>query len=379
MLIQRIVVTQVVVPARPDSVNSAEFDRPLHQLSYGGQRGFSIQFDRIPKAIIRIFTSEGIVGLGEAYRGLSMADLEPVALALLSRDLRSLNIQDLPVPEGRLYDGFECAILDALGKSLNAPISLLLGGRYRSAVECSYWTGHRTISDAARKAREGLEKGFASIKFKCDLDDPVVEWCSAIRESCGPDFQVTLDPNRRWLNTTNTLKRSERLCEIGNVLCIEDPLPRWNYPEYQLLRRKSSIPIAIHVSLPYAEMGQMATDVIECIRCGACDYFNLNGGCFPVKRLASAAQLADIAFWHGSEVDLGILEASYAHKAAACVNCTLPCDIFGRLVREHDLLKSPLEFDRRFVQVPTGPGLGVDLDEDALAHYAVEEREYFNE
>jgi muconate cycloisomerase len=131
----------------------------------------------------------------------------------------------------------------------------------------------------------------------------------------------------------------------------------------------------MHVSLPYLEMGQMPTDVIQAIRSAACDYFNFNGGCYPVKRLAAAAQLADIPFWHGSEVDLGILEASYVHKAAACANCTLPSDIFGRLIREHDLLRLPLQFDGRFVAVPTGPGLGVELDEIALAHYSIAEHE----
>jgi len=75
-------------------------------------------------------------------------------------------------------------------------------------------------------------------------------------------------------------------------------------------------------------------------------------------------------FWHGSEVDLGLLEASYLHVAAASRLCTLPSDIFGRLIREHDLLTTPLEYDGdgHFL-VPRGPGLGVELDEDAVERY----------
>jgi muconate cycloisomerase len=91
--------------------------------------------------------------------------------------------------------------------------------------------------------------------------------------------------------------------------------------------------------------------------------------------MASTAELAGVSFWHGSEVDLGILEASYLHKAAACANCCLPSDIFGRLVREHDLLVQPLQFEGRFALVSSKPGLGVDLDEDALTHYMITERE----
>jgi muconate cycloisomerase len=350
-------------------------NRPLHQLAYAGQLGFTVQFDAMPKAILRLYTDEGIVGFGECYRGIPVEQLAQVARNLLGCNIRSLNIQCLPIPAGRLYDGFECAILDALGKALEVPIYLLLGGCYRNRVECSYWTGHRTVDDAARKAKEGQDKGFTTIKFKCDLDDPVVEWCQAIRDACGRSYRVILDPNRRWENVAYTLQRSERLQQIGNVLCLEDPLPRWNFTEYQVLRNRCSLPIALHVSLPYLEMGQMPTDVIEGIRYAACDFFNLNGGCFPVKRLADTAQLAGIPFWHGSEVDLGILEASYVHKASACANCTLPSDIFGRLVREHDLLRQPLQFDGRFVSVPVTPGLGVELDEDALANYSIYECE----
>lgn len=375
MRITRIILNEVIVPARTDSVNSRELDRPLHQLAYAGRRGFEVQFDRIPKAIIRLCTDEGVTGLGEAYRGLSLEQLVPAAQALLGHDILQLNLQALPISEGRLYDGFECAIVDAFGKRIGVPASTLLGGAYREKVECSYWTGHRTVEDAARKALEGRERGFSCIKFKCDLDDPVEEWCAAIRDACGPGFKVILDPNRRWQCVTETLRRAEPLQQVGNVLCLEDPIPRWNFEEYRILRLKCSLPIALHISLPYQEMGQLPSDVIQAIRTGACDYFNFNGGIFPVKRMASTAELAGISFWHGSEVDLGILEASYLHKAAACANCRLPSDIFGRLVREHDLLVQPLQFEGRFALVPSSPGLGVDLDEDALAHYTIAERE----
>ena len=59
------------------------------------------------------------------------------------------------------------------------------------------------------------------------------------------------------------------------------------------------------------------------------------------------------------------------HVAAASKLCTLPSDIFGRLIREHDLLAEPLSFDGKGnFMVPTGPGLGVELDEKAVTRYA---------
>ncbi len=369
MKVVRIEVDEVVVPARPDSINSPEVDHALHKLPFGGQRGWTVQFDRIFKPILRLYTDSGIVGLGEAYRGLTEHQLRPIAEQLLGRDLLAMNWQDLPIPPGRVYDGFECAILDAVGKHFGMPLVQLLGGPCRLKVKCGYWTGHRTTADAARKAREGKDLGYDCIKFKCALSDPVADWCKAIAEACGADFQIILDPNERFEDAASTRRIARQLAGIGNVLCLEDPIPRWNLEELAALRCRIEIPIALHISLPYAEMGQQVSDVVRAIRLGCCDYFNFNGGLHHFKRLATAADLAGLRYWHGSEVDLGILEASYVHKSAACAGATLPADIFGRIVREHDLLAAPLRIEGGCAFVPERPGLGVELDADALRHY----------
>ncbi len=356
--------------ARPDSVNSPELNHPLHMLPHGGRGAWSIQFDEIPKLIIRLETDEGITGLGECYRGVPLHAVRDIGTALLGTDLTTINLQNLPLPAGRLYDGFECAILDAMGKYRNLPLSEILGGRYRDQVYCGYWTGHRTVADAARKAAEGQARGFDCVKFKCDSTDPVVKWCQAIRETCGPGFKVILDPNQRFENVPTARRLAEELAQVGNVLCLEDPIARWDLDSLALLRKISPLPLALHVALPYNEMGyQHPTDLLRAVRLDACDYFNFNGGIFPVKRLATIADLARKPFWHGSEVDLGILEASYVHKCAACEGATLPSDIFGELVREDDLIREPLRFTGAQVAVPTGPGLGVELDLKALARY----------
>lgn len=370
MIVQRIHLDEVVVRARPDSVNSPETDHALHMLPFGGRAAWSVQFDEIPKLILRLETDEGLVGVGEFYRGLPVLAVTDVARGLLGVDLDTANLQALPVPSGRMYDGFETAILDVVGRKRGCSFSDLLGGRYRDRVSCGYWTGHRTVADAARKAREGKDKGFSCIKFKCTHTDPVVEWCQAIREVCGPDFRVILDPNQRFENIPTARRLAGELAGVGNVLCLEDPIARWDLESLAELRRMIPLPVALHLALPYNEMGyQHETDILRALRLDACDYFNFNGGAFPVKRLATLAGLARKPFWHGSEVDLGILEASYVHKCAACEAATLPSDIFGELVRENDLIRQPLVFEGGDVLVPTGPGLGMELDLDALAEY----------
>jgi len=368
--ITRIHLDEVVVRAKPDSVNSPEFDHPLHMLPHGGKTAWSVQFDEISKFIIRLDIEGGITGIGECYRGLSLAQLEPIARGLIGLDLSELNLQSLPLPYGRLYDGFECAIIDAFGKLKDLSASQILGGRCRDKVYCGFWTGHRSIEDAARKAAEAKALGYDSIKFKCSSTDPVVEWCEAIREACGPQFKVILDPNQRFENPPTALRLADKLARVGNVIALEDPIARWDLLSLADLRKRCPIPIALHVALPYNEMGyQHITDIVSALKLDACDYFNFNGGFFNIRRMATLSELSHKPFWHGSEVDLGILEAAYIHKCAACLSATLPSDIFGELVREDDLITKPVHFENGYASVPEGPGLGVELDLEALGHY----------
>ena len=75
--------------------------------------------------------------------------------------------------------------------------------------------------------------------------------------------------------------------------------------------------------------------------------------------------------WHGSGVGLGISEASYVHACAATKATTLSSDIVGEMLRVDDLIVRPLAFEDGCFMVPQEPGLGVELDEDALERFGV--------
>ena len=350
MTITRIQIDEVVVRARPDSVNSAEMDKPLHMLPHEGRPSWSVQFDEIPKLIIRMETEDGLVGIGEFYRGVSNHAVTDIAKGLLGSDAASWNLQSLPLPAGRLYDGFETAILDCVGKARNLSICELLGGRYRDRVSCGYWTGHRTVEDAARKAREGKDKGFNCIKFKCAHTDPVVDWCEAIYAVCGPDFKIILDPNQRFENVSTARQIALRLEKIGNVLCLEDPIARWDLESLAFLRRSIAVPLALHVALPYREMGyQHETDVLRALSLGACDYFNFNGGTFPVKRMATLAEFSGRPFWHGSKPAMHI-NARRA-RGRRCLPTSLE-SWFGRTISSRN--PSALRADRSWCRKAPG-------------------------
>ncbi|MGH2645326.1 MAG: enolase C-terminal domain-like protein, partial [Chitinophagaceae bacterium] len=163
-----------------------------------------------------------------------------------------------------------------------------------------------------------------------------------------------------------------------NMLCLEEPIPRWKLTEYASLRGLSPIPIVLHVSLPYLLHGQRIKDAIQAIQLEAVDGFNFNGGLSDFQRLDHIASAAQLPCWHGSELDLGILEAMYVHSSAAAASCIWPGDIFGRLIREHDLLKTPLKIEPPYAFLPEGPGLGIEPDLDAISNYQINKKEYIS-
>jgi muconate cycloisomerase len=363
MKITRIETFRVSVPVRPNTVHSPEFEDSCHQFDWQGRF-----FAEIPKFVYRIQTDEKISGIGESYRDVSDRAVRENIAGLLGLDVMRANLRSLPIPYGREYDGFEIAIYDLVGKKLGIPVYQLLGGAYRNRILMSYWTGRRTPEDLGRIARKAKETGFNSLKMKCAREDPHLGRVEAIRAACGTSFGIVLDPNQRFEHPSFAA-RLAKLLKGYAIDCFEDPVPRWNLSWYRLLREKTSIPIALHVHAPY---GQTIEELIQAIKLEAVDYFNLGGGLAQFIRMAEVADAAGIPVWHGSEVDLGILDAASLHGCAAARNCTLPSDIVGTLVREDDLILEPLNFCGGFAHVPQGPGLGVTLDEAALERYTIE-------
>ncbi|KAA9034369.1 mandelate racemase [Ginsengibacter hankyongi] len=376
MKVVRISCFEVIVPAREGSIDSMQVSKPLHKLPVGAKEGWSFQFDELPKMLIGLQLDSGIMGWGELYRGHSLAMVAEIARILVDRDIESLVLQRLPFVFCREYDGFECAIWDAYARMRNMRVVDLLGGALREKVKVGAWSSHRVTEEVGPLVRYFQEMGYDCIKFKSDLEDDVVGWCKAIADAA-PGMQVILDPNERWEYAFETRKRIDALREPGNVLCLEDPIPRWKISEYAALRTYSSIPIVLHVSLPYVLQGQRIQDAIRAIQLQAVDGFNFNSGLADFQRMDHIAAAAGLPCWHGSEIDLGILEAMYIHSSAAASSCTWPGDIFGRMIREHDLLQTPLRFEPPFVYLPEGPGLGVEPDLDAIAHYQINKIEYY--
>jgi muconate cycloisomerase len=352
MIIQTIEKFRVVVPMKPDTVNSPEFDH---------DQGLST-FPRVPKFILRARTEDGLAGIGETGRGVPESAVDEVIASLVGKAPRRLDLCAV-APRNAAYGAAEQVVFDLAGKAFGVPAYKLLGGGCRARVRVDYWTARRTPADLARKALEGKRLGFGGIKIKCALEDPNVERVKAVAEACGPDFKITIDPNTRFHNPIHAI-RLARLLEGYNVEVFEDPVPKGNLDWYVLLRQKMNIAVALHLGSP--------VQVFEAVKREAVDYLNISpGNMTEFVRCAHIACAADVPVWHGSGVDLGIMDVSYVHACAAAPNCTLASDIVGNFLREDDLLVEPIRFEDGCALVPQEPGLGVELDMEAVRKYCV--------
>lgn len=386
MRLTSIDIFKVVVPAITGRVHSASFGPP--------------GWDKIPKLIIRLNTDEHICGVGEAIRGTTVEAIQESFSKLKGRDPLRLSLQNVfvdtalergPIPgvgnavmaedgshpllgtrewEGlggwgmpTGYEAVEMAIFDIVGKARDVPLHVLLGGAYRDRVPTDYWIGHQTPEDSAKNARLGFERGFHGVKMKCTSDEPIIERVRAIRDATSPAFKCTIDPNQRFYRPAEAISLAKLFEEIGNVSVLEDPMAKWNLDWYRQLRASTTIPIALHLANPH--------DIINAIKAEAIDTFNLGGSMWNFVKNAAIADAAGIPCWHGSGNDLGVMEMSYLHAASVPRNCVMPSDFVGSWTRTDDLVVEGIKFEGGDAIVPDRPGLGCELDEDAIERYRV--------
>jgi muconate cycloisomerase len=250
-----------------------------------------------------------------------------------------------------------------VGKALGWPVYKLLGGLGQPKVLVTYWCGRKNPADIRRVAERAVKGKFQSVKIKGRPGDPVVKAVEAIA-AVAPELKVTVDFNGYHKTVAEFLPIGKGLDAAGNMQVIEDPINKRDLAGYRELRKQLKTPIALHLGDPRA--------MIEAIHEDACAIFNTG----PSPSMASfvsnsyLAGAARIPVWHGSGHELGILDAAMLHSCAAAPNCTLPSDILS-YQRVDDLLVKPIDIRDSYAYPSNRPGLGVDLDEDAVKRYRV--------
>jgi glucarate dehydratase len=175
-----------------------------------------------------------------------------------------------------------------------------------------------------------------------------------VRAAIGPDRVLRLDANMGW--GLATARRALSLLEPFDVANVEEPVG--SFAEMAELRRSTAIPFSAHTP-----------DVVLAARLGVPDVLVIGlgfcGGIAGTRRFIAACEEAGVGFWFYSG-DLGIATAAYLQIAAATPYLDRPSQSLLRWTTEDVIVGGPFSPERGAVEVPTGPGLGIELDERAV-------------
>ena len=345
--------------------------------------------------IVEIETVDGIVGWGECYgpSAVAKAYLETqFAPRIIGRDAFDVEViwEDL---YNRIKDyggrgmatsalsGIDIALWDIIGKSCGRPIHKLIGGAYRTEVT-AYATGlyfidmDRLIEEAVEEANEFVGNGFVAIKMKIGLGSPKldIERVAAVRKAIGDDVRLMVDANHCF--TVPQAIRIGRELEKLNVEWFEEPISPEDIDGYVEVTRSLDMAVAGGEN-EFTRWGfrdlvvRKAMDIIQPDVCAA-------GGiseCRKIATLASAHGVECIPHAWGSAIGL----AATLHFLAALPDQPPSFRPMPPLLELEqcenpfrDLLSvEPILQKNGKVQIPTGAGLGIEINRSVLDRYRV--------
>ena len=330
------------------------------------------------RLICEITTAGGVKGYGET---ICLLDFVPAVFEKLVAPLglgrKVTDVERLTrAAEGAGYyhhkralvfalSALEMAMWDAKGKIVGLALHELWGGAYRQQIEmCAYVY----ISDAEKVAEELIEyrdQGFISFKLKVGLDpEQDVALVRKAREVLGPTAKLRVDPNGAW--TPATAKRMIAKLLPYDLQYIEQPLPVEDIAGTARLAASSPIPICID------EGAYTLQETMTAIRTGTADIVLVDpheaGGLWQCLKAAAVCEAAGIHVGMHSGGELGLTQAANLHLAASMPNAKIALDT---IYQHHadDILKDRFKFECGRATVPTGPGLGVEVDLDKLDMY----------
>jgi L-alanine-DL-glutamate epimerase-like enolase superfamily enzyme len=305
------------------------------------------------KTIVKIHTDEGLVGLGEVWEKCDA--IQQSVDGFIGKDPLMMDLENASAP-------WQSALYDVVAQAKEVPVWRLLGDKVRDKVPVAYWSCHMPPEETAKEAEKAAALGFTVHKLKARSEDIVRQAELMTQATEGVDYAIRVDPNTQFKYTATAVRLAREL-EPYNIECYEDPVLKEsiNLPWYSLLRHKTDIPQALHLGAPQA--------VLSAVKAEAVDRFNISGNVATVKKCAAIAEAASCPIWlQTAGLCLGIQAAFSTHLQATLRNDLVPCDELP-FVRDNDLLGGSLELKEGHFIVPTGNGLGITLDQDAVAHY----------
>jgi galactonate dehydratase len=298
----------------------------------------------------------GVVGFGETMPFYTWGRPTAETLAYAQgRDAAELMWSD------QLGAGLQMALFDAVAKACDVPLYRLLGPQHRNRAFISWWDLDMAGDDWVRECTEALAQGYTAFKTKARPWRSLVEDCRTLAKILPPHFTLDMDFNDMLLDVSHATEVLQELARIPNVAAFETPIPQGDVAGNRFLRSQTRVPIAMHYGNP---------PVMTALKDEVCDLFVVGGGASAVMQTGAVAAMANKPFWL-QLVGTGITATFALHLAAVLSHATWPAVNCHQLY-VHPLIKPGIAVENGTAAIPERPGLGVELDEDAVAKYRIE-------
>jgi L-alanine-DL-glutamate epimerase-like enolase superfamily enzyme len=330
--------------------------------------------------IVRVHTDEGVTGIGsgdtmdgfDSYRHLFLGT-DPMDIVRQVRAIETANFH------GARYWPLEVALWDIIGKVTNQPVATLFGNVHKRVRAYASSGELKSPTDRVASALAVRERGFRALKIRIDRNKLAegLETVRAVREALGDEFDIMVDLNQSWrmagdvepatdLAATRGLVR--KLADL-NVFWVEEPLPYADVAGFRQLRADNpGMRIAGGEMLPSPQelLGYLEQDALDVYQMDVV----LAIGMYRARTFAELAQLKHRQFTpHSWTNGIGVL--ANLHVAAGVGGgpyFEFPFDPPGWTPQRRDfMLTRPVMIDADgYLPVPTAPGLGIELDDDAI-------------
>ncbi len=346
--------------------------------------------------IVELITDDGVIGWGEALcHGLQPPE---IAAAIVQTALKPVVVGedpfDVEVLWERMYNrtrpfgqkgavpnaisAVDIAIWDCLGRALGKPVHKLLGGAWRTAVQ-PYATGFYRRpgvaypEDAIAEARRHLDAGFTAMKLKIGFGvEEDIAYVHAVREAIGPGPKLMVDANHAY--NVGSARRLLRALEPARIHWFEEPISPEDIDGYKELKNLSDIYLAAgeneFTKFGFREwISRRAVDILQPDLCSAGGFTE----CRKIAALAQAWHLPIVPHVWGSGIALAaslqfLATLAPAPLALHPIEPMLEYDQSAHPFRQ-DLIFGAIAMHDGMVQIPDGPGLGVEVDREVLARY----------
>ena len=264
----------------------------------------------------------------------------------------------------------DVALHDLVGKALGIPAHFLLGGACKERIAMEWSVGSADEKTMVEEAVMAVEK--YGIKYVClkvgpgERMDADVRMVKAVRKSLGPHVFLGIDANTT-LDAVGALKMLERLADVS-LTYLEQPVPIAALGDMRLIRERGGVAILADESV-YSR-----ADAMNVVRAGAADVLGLK--LFKCGGMRRSREIASIAESAASQVNsAGCANGSYIEALAGAHLCSaIPNHAFGAefvmglpaVEEDRRVRNRPIDVVDGYCNIPTGPGLGFELDEAAL-------------